>query len=788
MAVLDQIAALIRTKALDEHLSLADATREWCRATSVHANGAWWQAHANDGYYVLEQMYKTAIGDPGAETVELLCGNMVDIMSAIYSTLGIQSRAVWLYRNNDDFFGGHTFLEVLNPGTGKWEIQDGDYNVYYVNVRTGERASALDMMYAPDVELFVPVNQQATGWTATDAEALRLVSYFATEIQTTTHTLYVNVDSADQSTLDAIATELGNANWSYTTTLINSFPGYNHLVDDDAVIQGGRKYLIGGSGMDFLSYDGSTAAVLNGGAGDDVIATKWGAAQIYGGAGNDILVGGVGNDLLVGGAGNDDLTGGWGADVFLFSFDSGMYDRLDGFGDGADTITFQNAYGYNLPRTGNYTISANEFAARVSQIVTTDGVWVSYDLNADHKTDGRFFLEGRTTLLTTANAMWIFSGPLTEANAIAWNGSKLVAGTSSYDTILYNGTEVATLAGSLTGSNSGNDYIYSTASVHTNIYGHDGIDILISGSASDFIVGGTGNDIMTGGGGTDCFVFSNGDGCSDVITDFQAGTDMLLMLGITGLGGSGAGYQTVSGTEFGFRVIQSLGSQGLTLQYDFNGDGRMDGSTLLRGLSSTIEADDIVWSYNANAQAGIVTTSQPTGSGPYTQQIMGTAAADKIVYSGTEPAVLAGYAGDDQIQARTAANTAIYGNDGNDTLVGGSGADFIEGGRGNDYMRGAAGTDAFAFKAGAGFADAIADFQTGADHLVFVGVSGDGFSANGTYQTLTDAAFDARVQQQWASTGELDYRYDLNGDGTMDGAILLSGMTSFLHTSNAFWI
>ncbi|MBX2855343.1 MAG: cadherin-like domain-containing protein, partial [Rhodobacteraceae bacterium] len=58
--------------------------------------------------------------------------------------------------------------------------------------------------------------------------------------------------------------------------------------------------------------------------------------------------------------------------------------------------------------------------------------------------------------------------------------------------------------------------------------GNQGDDVMIGGAGRDVMVGGGGNDTMTGGEGVDFFVFLNERG-EDVITDFEVGTDNILM-------------------------------------------------------------------------------------------------------------------------------------------------------------------------------------------------------------------------------------------------------------------
>jgi Ca2+-binding RTX toxin-like protein len=114
--------------------------------------------------------------------------------------------------------------------------------------------------------------------------------------------------------------------------------------------------VFGKGGNDTISLDESNgalpAAQLFGGAGNDVLTGGSGADQLFGGAGNDTLFGKGGNDLLFGGAGNDVLTGGDGDDqVFGEAGNDRMIwnpgDDSDLFedGDGTDTAEVNGGNG-----------------------------------------------------------------------------------------------------------------------------------------------------------------------------------------------------------------------------------------------------------------------------------------------------------------------------------------------------------------------------------------------------------------------------------------------------------
>jgi Ca2+-binding RTX toxin-like protein len=58
-------------------------------------------------------------------------------------------------------------------------------------------------------------------------------------------------------------------------------------------------------------------AILDGGAGNDVLVGGGGSSILLGGTGNDVLVGGAARDILIGGAGMDQLHGGGGDDIVI---------------------------------------------------------------------------------------------------------------------------------------------------------------------------------------------------------------------------------------------------------------------------------------------------------------------------------------------------------------------------------------------------------------------------------------------------------------------------------------
>ena len=70
-------------------------------------------------------------------------------MIYILDALGIRSRMVNVFTSDFDVLRSHTFLEAYNPDSGHWEIQDPDYDVYYVYKANAARVSTSQILLDP---------------------------------------------------------------------------------------------------------------------------------------------------------------------------------------------------------------------------------------------------------------------------------------------------------------------------------------------------------------------------------------------------------------------------------------------------------------------------------------------------------------------------------------------------------------------------------------------------------------------------------------------------------------
>ncbi len=143
----------------------------------------------------------------------------------------------------------------------------------------------------------------------------------------------------------SLMTGLGNGGDAQDDTLatIENLTGSN--LDDTLEGDGGTNVLVGGMGIDTVSYDHAAAGVTvnlastksqkTGGAGSDKLS---GFENMTGSGFNDKLTGSTSNNILDGGGGNDILAGGRGSDTFNFSSLSDGSDIITDFTKGNDHI------------------------------------------------------------------------------------------------------------------------------------------------------------------------------------------------------------------------------------------------------------------------------------------------------------------------------------------------------------------------------------------------------------------------------------------------------------------
>lgn len=494
--------------------------------------------------------------------------------------------------------------------------------------------------------------------------------------------------------------------------------------------------------------------------------------QLFGGAGNDTLVGGSGADIIEGDSGEDALFGGAGADFFDFDF----IQEVDAFGDRIfdfEPGDFIDLRGFTFPQPNGSGLSltwigTGAFTGAVGELryETLGGqTLIQLDSTGDGAADHNIFLvNGDFTLEYNAGLARIFvnAGAPTSGNdsILGTNGDDTIDGLEGDDTI-YGLAGNDSLIGGL-GFNSllggdGNDTLIGGDDGNA-LDGGAGDDLQLGGATTDFFAGGDGNDIQFGGGGIDVvsgdagddslngdagadqyiggagfdiFVFDLVDpALGEEVFDFEAGD--LIQLGLTGQTSKdpGADLLTFIGTaafsNSAGEVRYSVGGGQTLIEVDIDGDGSADQSIILNNgefdLRGTIP----------NGPTLIV-------ADPYAREIDG--------------------------------NATVYGSQGGDLIEGGAGSDFLNGMEGNDTVNAGEGDDSIQENVG----DDTIDGGDGYDVVTrFVGGPADVFVTDTAWFNSATGEFDSFTGvEEFFTTNRLAPASDDSFDGS-DATIRLS--------------
>ena len=423
--------------------------------------------------------------------------------------------------------------------------------------------------------------------------------------------------------------------------------------------------VFGAAGNDTITLDEANGVLpkanLYGGAGNDILTGGSGNDQLFGEAGNDTLLGKGGVDRLYGGAGDDTLTGGAGDDQ---AFGQAGNDRMIwNPGDGSDL---------NEGGAGNDTVEVNGGNGAETFTVTANGSRVRFD-----RTDpAPFFVDIGTS-------------------------ENLVVNLNGGDDSFSAGNGLANLIAIAVDGGAGND----------TIRGSDGADRLLGGDGDDFIDGNGGSDTAILGAGDDTFQWDPGDG-SDVV-EGQDGQDKMIFNGANinesiDLSANGSrlrlfraqGNVTMDTDGVEQVDVNALGGADTITLNDLTGTAVTEVNVDLGGSPGDGEIDSVI--VNGTSDNDAISVSGDAASGV---SVIGLAAQINVLHSdATDKLMIQALAGDDAVDAGGMdaglmsllldggdGDDALVGSAGNDTLLGGAGDDILNGGPGQDVLDGGAG-------------------------------------------------------------------------------------------------
>ncbi|WP_299378414.1 calcium-binding protein [uncultured Tateyamaria sp.] len=345
-------------------------------------------------------------------------------------------------------------------------------------------------------------------------------------------------------------------------------------------------------------------------------------------------------------------------------------------------------------------------------------------------------------------------------------------------------------------SNDGNDTIYNT--------GHIGGDVGLGGG-DDLIDtrGGTIAGEVSGGFGNDTFYID--DASIDLDDFFNGGTDHvfseaatyslqvhfenLTLLGgedINGFGNNGANF--IAGNT-GDNLIQGFFGED-TISGNF-GDDTLGGGFSDDSLDGGGGNDFVQGGQGNDTVIGNLGDDTLRGAAGNDQLLGGD--GDDNMAGGLGNDVLLGQDGDDMMFGQGGADAFnggegedyIHGGAGGDTLSGANGDDTLVGGGGADQLTGGNGADVFEFQSFAqsrlsGF-DTITDFQIGSDLIDLTGLVPGQINYQGFGAVSANGAAELLIREPGGGPNSVVF-VDVNGDGTQDFRINITGVTGLSET------
>jgi Ca2+-binding RTX toxin-like protein len=384
------------------------------------------------------------------------------------------------------------------------------------------------------------------------------------------------------------------------------------------------------------------------------------AAVLLGGAADQVITGYASNDVLAGGGGNDSLYGGDGDDTYRY-FST----------DGSDLISDQS--GADKLLLGDLLLSDVTLRRDSDDLVIT----VNGTLQTIRVT-GHFASESELASGQGVEQIEFADGQILDPVAIA---QQAILGTAGNDYI------VGHPVGNVIDAGRGDDYVQG-GNWHDTVHGGTGQDTVYGGQGDDQLFGEDGDDALLGGGSNDSLYGGLGNDSlwGDEFEDYLDGGD---------------GNDVLEGGDGIDQLFGGSGDDVLNGGYDedvlYGGDGNdtLDGGNLFNDVMYGEAGDDLITG-NGELDGGIGNDTLQ-GSG----HLIGGDGQDLLQGTG----LLEGGEGDDRLEGQgfdtlqggAGADTLVAYSNAWD-----QGSNVLEGGTGNDTVYGSFGEDTYVFNLGDG--------------------------------------------------------------------------------------
>lgn len=154
------IAGRIPISADASHSERLAALRTFINRHSQHKMDDEFYAIWRDRRAMVRALHDTVFG-ARSDPVHAECAMRTMFVQMILDHWGYKHRTVWVYAPSQDF-NSHTFLDILNPDTGRWESHDPAYDVVWRDAATGAPVSIAEA--GGDLEAITPCDAAGCGY------------------------------------------------------------------------------------------------------------------------------------------------------------------------------------------------------------------------------------------------------------------------------------------------------------------------------------------------------------------------------------------------------------------------------------------------------------------------------------------------------------------------------------------------------------------------------------------------------------------------------------------------
>ncbi len=167
---LKNIEEYINSQIFSSESEKLDFIRVWVYTNSIHKIDSEHDEYAINTPKVISMLWATHQNDKNH--AHLSCGPRALAMKKILDQLEIPNRIVMVFTDDNIEINSHTFLEVFNRETNKWEIQDPDFNVTYISLGTQERVTTAQLVLG-NPNSAEPVCGSQLGWEGCNVKHLK---------------------------------------------------------------------------------------------------------------------------------------------------------------------------------------------------------------------------------------------------------------------------------------------------------------------------------------------------------------------------------------------------------------------------------------------------------------------------------------------------------------------------------------------------------------------------------------------------------------------------------------